>query len=208
MVARHRVLDVDDALEWRALQRGGIDALGHEVLQREDVSGRPCCVIEGSCTWHLDALVSAAQLKQVDVAPMVAEWAHKMGLSRELSGHFPIVLTELFVNALDHGILGLPSALKEREGGFERYFELRQLRLDELRVGEIHVVLCRRWIDGEELLAMRLRDSGRGFQWKSSRVLLTENSSSSGRGIELVRRLCRRVEYIGRGNEVYAEIAI
>jgi CheY-like chemotaxis protein len=159
--------------------------------------------------WHLDALLSAAQLKHVDVVPMVAEWSHKMGLSRDVGGNFFIVLTELFLNSLDHGILDLPSSIKDQDDGFERYFQLRQERLDNLAEAEIHIVVKQEQIDGEHLVTIRLRDSGAGFAVDIHRDTALEASSArSGRGIGLVRKLCRRLEYMGSGNEVYAEIAI
>ncbi|MET0378455.1 MAG: fused response regulator/phosphatase [Spongiibacteraceae bacterium] len=179
------------------------------AVEREVSGDQERSAILEQSDWHLDALLSAEQLKQVDVVPMVAEWSHKMGLSREIGGNFFIVLTELFVNALDHGILELPSAIKEQPDGFEHYFQLRQERLDNLAAGEIHIVVKQLRIDGEGLLTIRLRDSGGGFTFGArSAIELEANSARSGRGIGLVRKLCRRIEYIGNGNEVYAEISI
>jgi anti-sigma regulatory factor (Ser/Thr protein kinase) len=179
------------------------------ALEPDDNQNRFCDINVAENNWHLDALLSAPQLRQVDVVPMVAEWSHKMGMSREAGGSFFIVLTELFVNALDHGILGLPSVVKEQADGFEQYFQMRQERLDKLTSGDIHVVIRQVRIDGETLMTIRLRDSGKGFEFATQQVVeLEQNSARSGRGIALVRKLCRRLEYIGNGNEVYAEIAL
>jgi len=163
----------------------------------------------GSREWHLDALLSAEQLRDVDFVPMVVEWGHKMGLSRESGGNFFVVMTELFINALDHGLLELPSEIKQSDDGFERYFELRQTRLQQLNSGLIHIVVTQKTIDGEDILAIRLRDSGSGFLHQHySSTDLAANISRSGRGIALVKKLCRLVEYIGTGNEVYAELNV
>ncbi len=179
------------------------------IVEREDSASRLCSITSNENNWHLDALLSATQLKHVDIVPMVAEWSHKMGLSREIGGNFFIVLTELFVNALDHGILELPSLIKEQPDGFEQYFQLRQQRLDDLTAGEIHLVVKQLRVDGEDRVTIRLRDSGDGFAFGSHSVAeLSASSTRSGRGIALVRKLCRRIEYIGSGNEVYAEIAL
>lgn len=163
----------------------------------------------GSREWHLDSLLSAEQLRQVDFVPMVVEWGHKMGLSRESGGNFFVVMTELFVNALDHGLLELPSEIKQSDDGFERYFELRQTRLQQLSNGQIHIVVTQKAIDGEDVLTVRLRDSGNGFLHQHySSTNLADNAGRSGRGIALVKKLCRFVEYIGTGNEVYAELNV
>lgn len=175
----------------------------------DDGAGRPHSAALHENNWHLDALFSAAQLQQVDIVPMVAEWSHKMGLSRDIGGNFFMVLTELFVNALDHGILELPSAIKEQPDGFEQYFQLRQQRLDNLAAGEIHLVIKQLRVDGEDRVAIRLRDSGGGFAFAEQPIKPLEASSArSGRGIALLRKLCCRIEYIGSGNEVYVEIPI
>ena len=52
------------------------------------------------------------------------------------------VLTELFVNALDHGVLGLSSELKQSAQGFAQYFAERELRLNALETGFIDMSLC------------------------------------------------------------------
>ena len=183
-----------------------------ELPPEETVESQRICKL-GAREWHIDALLSAEQLREVDFVPMMVEWGHKMGLSREGSGNFFVVMTELFVNALDHGLLELPSELKQSDDGFERYFELRQTRLQQLNTGQIHIVVAQITSDGEDVLAIRLRDSGSGFlhqlyNTKDSANDLATNVSHSGRGIALVQKLCRFVEYLGTGNEVYAELKL
>jgi anti-sigma regulatory factor (Ser/Thr protein kinase) len=159
--------------------------------------------------WHLHAQLSAEQLRQVDLVPMVVDRALKMGLPRDRSGDFFIVMTELFVNALDHGLLELPSGLKQATDGFERYFELRQQRLQQLGTGEIQLIVSRRRLGDRDVIGIRLRDSGKGFLHEHYlKVGADQGEKRSGRGIALVRALCRRVEYSGPGNEVYAELEL
>ncbi len=168
---------------------------------------RPSDMLERA--WHLNARLSAEQLRQVDFVPMVVEWAAKMGLSREQTGNFFIVMTELYVNALDHGLLELPSEIKQAADGFERYFELRQQRLQQLGSGEIHLSVTQSSVDNRDVIGIRLRDSGKGFLHQH--YLSTDadrGTQRSGRGIALVRKLCTYVEYLGAGNEVYAELQI
>lgn len=163
----------------------------------------------GARDWQLDAHLSAEQLKAVDLVPMVVEWAHKMGLSRDRGGSFFTVVTELYINALDHGVLELPSELKQGLDGFERYFELRQSRLQNLVDGEIHLLIQQSQRDGEEVISIRLRDSGGGFPHRSyASNQLSDNAIRSGRGITLVRKLCRNLVYNTQGNEVYAELVV
>lgn len=159
--------------------------------------------------WTLLTTLSAAQLKSVDVVPLVVEWAHAMGLPKQASGNFFLVVTELFVNALEHGLLGMDSALKQGTDGFERYIELRNERLQNLREGQIQVALNYRSSDAGDVLRIHLKDSGNGFNY----MALTDNALNdtvalSGRGIALVRSLCQALEYRDNGSEVYAEMLL
>ena len=51
------------------------------------------------------------------------------------------ILTELFANALDHGVLGLSSSLKSSPEGFSQYYHERTKRLERLVYGYIRVEL-------------------------------------------------------------------
>lgn len=157
--------------------------------------------------WRLQTVLSAAQLKRIDVVPMIVNWAQAMGLSKANGGTFFLVITELFLNALEHGLLELSSAQKQQPDGFERYLEARMARLQALQEGFIDITLSYMGAEDHGTIAIHIRDSGKGFDVDRLDVRkLGDNQTFSGRGIALVRRFCRRVEYRGAGNEVYAEL--
>ena len=157
--------------------------------------------------WSLQTTLSAQQLKTIDFVPMVVDWAHAMGLPREQGSTFFLVVTELFVNALEHGLLELSSHLKLESNGFERFVALRQQRLAALVEGEIFVGLTSRATPDGTVVGIHMRDSGRGFATEPCNGSgLGGNQAPSGRGIALVKKFCRTLEYRGCGNEVYAEL--
>ena len=156
--------------------------------------------------WSLQTTLSAQQLKSIDFVPMVVNWAQAMGLSKEHSGAFFLVVTELFVNALEHGVLNLSSAVKLEPNGFERFIELRQQRLQALDDGQIMLGMHYRREAGQNFIAIQVCDSGQGFSQSVQPDALHENQTPSGRGIALVKKFCRVLEYRGNGNEVYAEL--
>ena len=159
--------------------------------------------------WKLESLLSAAQLKTIDVVPMVVEWAHAMGLPKETNSNFFLVVTELFLNALEHGLLELPSGLKDSARGFEHYIEQRNLRLQNLNRGQIQVTLSYESSSEGNIVRIYIKDSGNGFdyQWIAAAAPV-DKKALSGRGIMLVRHLCRSLEYFGKGNEVCAELLL
>ena len=116
------------------------------------------------------------------------------------------ILTELYVNALDHGVLKLESSLKNSPEGFARYFSEREQRLETLSWGSVslHVQHARLAAGGRVFI--RIEDSGEGFDYQP--WLSQENTYNigigalSGRGIELVSGLCESVEYSNNGATV------
>lgn len=158
--------------------------------------------------WRTSASLSAEQLRRSDPVPMMVEWTRTMGLPAAQRSIFLVVMTELYNNALDHGLLGLDSNLKEQPNGYERYMGERAQRLEHLRRGRIKVFLRHEHRREGNCVRIRIKDSGPGFDpepWLRARE--PDLNRLSGRGIALVRSLCNRLEYCGAGNDVLAEIA-
>lgn len=124
------------------------------------------------------------------------------------------VTTELFNNALEHGLLGLDSRLKHDPDGFDAYYKMRGEALSNNPLGHVLLVfsLCRVKPDsaGKYTLEIRVTDSGSGFQsdkwlgWGSYSNLGTVAPVPWGRGISLVAGLCDKLEYNTFGNEATA----
>jgi len=118
------------------------------------------------------------------------------------------ILTELYINALDHGILGLESSLKHSADGFMEYFKQREARLGNLNSGSVQISMqLTRFAEQQRRLDIRIIDSGPGFD--VSQVLARQASSQEqpqlmGRGIQLVSSLCSSVEYFDNGSSVHA----
>jgi hypothetical protein len=104
-------------------------------------------------------------------------------------------------------LLELSSSVKREADGFARFMELRRQRLQTLTEGQIHIALFSRATDEGAVIGIQVRDSGKGFMASSLDIVgLNGNETKSGRGIALVRKFCRTLEYRGCGNEVYAEL--
>ncbi len=110
-----------------------------------------------------------------------------------------MVLAELFLNALEHGLLRLDSGLKER-AGFGAYYQEKATRLARLTEGWIRVEFRHGRTHEGGRLTIRVEDSGPGFDFQRQLRLLDENQTVHGRGILLIRSLCASLRYAGRGN--------
>lgn len=131
----------------------------------------------------------------VDLVNVVTNQLCLYGIHSELF----TVLSELYTNALEHGVLELDSILKQSDDGFFEYFTLREEKLSALKSAEI--IISAEYRPDKNALAIRIKDSGTGF--KQKHVSELENVEKSyGRGISLVKELCESVEYSNRGNTV------
>ncbi|UCJ15140.1 fused response regulator/phosphatase [Pseudomonas sp. MM211] len=122
-------------------------------------------------------------------------------------GNLYSVLCELYTNALEHGVLGLDSALKCDAAGFSEYYRQRGERLDALADGcvSIAVDVCRE--EGGGRLTLTVEDSGAGFDSQAVLARHRPADGLSGRGINLVRDLSEYCSWSPDGRRVSVEFS-
>lgn len=159
---------------------------------------------EESC-WQWSIQLQGSNLKRVNpVAIALSQLQEIEGPSDNWHQVFT-VLTELYVNALDHGVLQLSSALKSSPEGFAEYFKMREESLNNLSQDDYVQILLTHVKEGSGgRLIISVRDSGYGFDhlyWLNLDPDAEEEPSIklSGRGIILVRELCDSLEYTENG---------
>jgi two-component system, HptB-dependent secretion and biofilm response regulator len=150
--------------------------------------------------WEYVFTLKDKRLSETNPVPIIINQIMELeGIEDERQSLFT-VLTELYVNALDHGILRLPSSLKSDPAGFAQYFRERELRLNVLNNGYVLFHITVEQNDGYRSIQIRIEDSGPGFDFTLHKNNPHNHLSLSGRGILLVRDLCESLEYIGNGN--------
>ncbi len=160
--------------------------------------------------WLFSFVFTENQLKTMDIPPLILDTIGNIHVIRPHLNQIFLVFSELFYNALDHGILELNSELKRHPNGFEYYIAERTKRLKDLKYGRIEVNFkiqsCE--YDPRPCLIIRLKDSGHGFDWQKY-FLFPEKTNMSrpsikpyGRGILLVKHICEEIQYSWTGNEV------
>lgn len=157
------------------------------------------------CKWRYSLTLGADELRYINTVPFMMTFVNEVkSLTHSQSDVF-LILTELFVNAVDHGLLGLDSKLKQTAAGMEEYLQERAVRLAGLTEGRIEIDLAGLDYGGSELLQIRVKDSGAGFDWSGwSRAEAGQTTFAHGRGILLLRALCVGVQFVGNGSEVLA----
>ena len=143
--------------------------------------------------------LDAKQIKNsdpiVDLVSVITNQLALYGIHSELF----TVLTELYSNAIEHGVLELDSTLKHTEEGFSEYFVQREDKLAALQKAKIIIIIEYR--PEKNVLAIRIKDSGKGFNQQNDSSL-EKIEQSYGRGILLVKELCESIKYSHQGNTV------
>ena len=157
----------------------------------------------GLIEWALQFEVKPASFRFFDPLPLLLNILIEVpGLSRH-SGELYTILSELYNNALEHGVLGLDSALKQSPDGFSEYYDLRQQRIKKVHEGFIRFCLDHKTSDHGGSLIIKVCDSGEGFDYSNKIQSALKVEGYSGRGIPLLLKMCKNLEYLNSGSEVH-----
>lgn len=182
----------------------------NQMAALEYLGGRPDSMLRNTHSTQGSSVsisLHGHELAIIDPVPVVISHLQAMYGTLHNSGTLFTILSELYINALDHGILQLNSQLKAGEDGFSNYFNEREQRLERLEEGTITLTIT---VDGEgdnRFLKISVEDSGLGFNPAAlDHIGQSETGKPlhSGRGIMLVRGLCEAVHYSTPGNTVTA----
>ena len=202
-----------------AVQEHLQDAVAHDDLSCLLLECRPSLVQQPQVdqkavvsaiadSWQFNISLEAAQLRRLDLEPLLTDFCKTLGLDMPRQGPFSLIVRELLTNALDHGLLGLGSELKSGPDGFETYLQARHERLQRLTQGQIELDISQTGSLLGNCLRIEVVDSGPGFDWvrQQQTQVGEEDGLYHGRGLQLVSRLCDSLEICGRGNQVIAQM--
>ena len=155
--------------------------------------------------WSVSFEFRAATLKRFNPLPYLLQLLLEVHGLRAQSGALYSVLAELYSNALEHGVLGLDSALKRDAAGFTRYYQQRNTRLDALQDGfvRVHLQVTPKGEGG--CLIVRVEDSGKGFDVARVMEQPVDGVRLSGRGLSLIRQLGRNASWSDDGRSARVE---
>ena len=152
--------------------------------------------------WEMRFEVIPSSFKSFDPLPFLLNVLTEEPDLRGFSGSLYTILSELYSNALEHGVLGLSGDLKKTPEGFTDYYMRREKLLSEIKTGFVQIYFAYSSnIDGGTL-TLRVEDSGPGFDFSSRQGKELSITGYSGRGIGIVEKLCKTVRYYGTGNKV------
>lgn len=153
--------------------------------------------------WQVAMALSAEELRTMDPVPLLMGVINQFNRGQQHGSQVFLILSELYANALDHGLLQLDAGIKSRSAGFEQYLEERGRCLAALREGTLEIGVTQTVREGRTRLAIRVKDSGPGFDPRSRNAGAAQEAGA-GRGIHLVRSLCSELTFSPTGSEVIA----
>ncbi|MBH84215.1 MAG: fused response regulator/phosphatase [Alteromonadaceae bacterium] len=161
--------------------------------------------LSGPAHWVCEYEVTGETLANFNPLPLLLHICMEVPALRRSSGEVYTVLSELYTNALEHGVLELPSDWKDSAEGFGRYYAERERRLKSTGGHRIRFRLEHETTGKEGRLKVICQDTGAGFNYTDQKRSALDHDGYTGRGLALVRHLCKSVRHLGAGNEVEAE---
>lgn len=135
-------------------------------------------------------------------------------LASSVSNIFPdhrrvvVGLTELLLNAVEHGNLAITYNEKSELKEADRWEDEVELRLNDPQYKDRRVRVS--FNKYEDRIVMNIKDEGSGFDWEQYLIMAPERASDShGRGIAMANMMSfDHLEYKGCGNEVEVTVNI
>ncbi|MEZ5505221.1 MAG: fused response regulator/phosphatase [Gammaproteobacteria bacterium] len=174
-----------------------------DISHEENAEVAPNCHLH---PWRIDMQLDASNLRN---GSPVSQLIDMLGTSPALERHkdyLHTIITELFSNALEHGVLELSSDLKKTEDGYLEYYEQREQRLQTLEQGYVNIRLGLECEGNKGRLSINIEDSGKGFDIEQRQP--SEDDDAFGRGIPLLETLCTSITYSNGGTNVSVEYLI
>lgn len=157
--------------------------------------------------WSATFEFRAGTLRRFNPLPYLLQLLLEVHGLRSQSGALYSVLSELYSNALEHGVLGLDSSQKNNAAGFTRYYQQRAQRLAGLDEGFIRIHLQVTPVQDGGRLSLQVEDSGSGFKVDTILALPPVVDELYGRGLALVRELSEKAWWSADGRTAHVEFS-
>lgn len=159
----------------------------------------------GGLNWSLQYTLQGEAILRCDPLPILLHALLEVPGLRGQAGRVHTVLSELYANALEHGLAQLDSSIKHSHEGFLRYYELKRERLAACSEEAcVRISLQYRGDGNSGELTVIVQDSGAGFRLPVLTASNLNPERPAGRGLALVQGLCDTVSVLDPGNCVQA----
>lgn len=177
--------------------------VNHEELDESEAApGKDVAKSGPQMDWVFTYQLRPPSLRTFNPLPLMTHILMEVPGLRPHSGQLYTILSELYSNALEHGLLGLSSELKHSAHGFADYYRQRTEQIEKLVEETVTIILDHKPTETGGELIISVKDDGPGFDFESKKDNEHRTEGYSGRGIPLIRTLCSSLTYHDRGNHV------
>ncbi|WP_421855228.1 hypothetical protein [Marinomonas sp.] len=159
---------------------------------------------EAPADFSFEYVLNADSLRNTDPLPYVLQILTTVPGLSSFSSQIFMILSELYSNALEHGVLNLSSDKKSSNDGFSLYYEEREKRLANLQHGYVKISVKVTSDDGNRTLVLYVEDSGSGFDFQNINYDMSNTELLYNRGLALLDQLCSKLEFSKGGSAVAA----
>ena len=161
--------------------------------------------------WRLMLELNGPDLRNVNPVQIIMDQYRNMGELVTSVENLEDILSELYDNALNHGILELSHIFSSYGEQKDAYNEERNKRIDNLDNAFVRIELQKIKYQENSSLLIRLEDSGRGFDhvglMSEIRNGIKRKTGTGKSGIPMVSELCQSLHFQGSGNRVEAIVS-
>lgn len=173
----------------------GIDSSEDKVSRGHD---------EAPANFSFEYVLNADSLRNTDPLPYVLQILTTVPGLSSFSSQIFMILSELYSNALEHGVLKLRSDKKSSGDGFSQYYEERERCLANLQDGFVKISVKVTSDNNNRALVLCVEDSGSGFDYQSVNYDMSNTELLYNRGLALLDQLCSKLEFSKGGSAVTA----
>lgn len=157
--------------------------------------------IELSGNW-IEKEICASRQAVDDILYEMRNYIRAYNVSAKDISEIMLAMSELLLNALEHGVYGLSKKEKARlieSGDFDEKLDA----LEETNKNKhIKVMYCIKEKGTKKMFVSRIQDFGEGFDVRELRGLVINPESFNGRGIMIAKKLLDRFYYNEKGNSI------
>ncbi|WP_455756956.1 PP2C family protein-serine/threonine phosphatase [Sulfurimonas sp.] len=153
-------------------------------------------------TSNVTSMYFSSELESVDKAnDWYSSILEKISSDNTAKYNANIVFTELFMNAYEHGSLGIDSELKQQLLDEDIYFETLNEKSQSCKK-EIKVIVSEVLFNSQNYVITQIIDEGEGFDTQILSQIFRNSQAFNGRGVFVSRKNSLGIYYNSKGNSV------
>ena len=149
--------------------------------------------------WNISLSLSAEDMRSSNPVNQISDILGSMPYISRHKGVLHVLLTEIYTNSLDHGILNIESASKTDGENFDDYYKRRDAALFKLEDASIDFNFKFLVENKNQYLEIQVQDSGKGYKKED---IKNAGDAPHGRGLEIIHSFSEKVSFSDDGKSL------